>query len=151
LSTKTRNVSRKSWKLVSSIWPRWPDESPDDLAALDGKGFKAIRPRTRLEAEEQFASFRRPEAPALLVDAHIKGAYGGTGATGDWSLARYLAEQAPILLAGGLNPKNVAAAVRAVEPWGVDVASGVETDPGVKNPAKISAFISAARSGKLYV
>ena len=80
------------------------------------------------------------------MDAHIKGAYGGTGETGDWSLARFIAEQVPILLAGGLNPENVAESVRVVRPWGVDVASGVESDPGIKDPQKITAFIAAARS-----
>ena len=123
------------------------DESPEDLAALDGKGFKAVRPSALAEADDLLKQFGRQQAPALLVDAQVKGAYGGTGETGDWSLARHLAGQAPILLAGGLNPENVAAAVSAVKPWGVDVASGVESSPGVKDPAKISAFISAARSG----
>ena len=122
------------------------DETPDDLAALDGKAFKAVRPRSFMEGEELLGRFGRLTAPAILVDAHIKGAYGGTGKTGDWALAHQLAGQAPILLAGGLNPENVAAAVRAVNPWGVDVASGVESSPGVKDPLKISAFISAARS-----
>jgi phosphoribosylanthranilate isomerase len=122
------------------------DESPEDLAALDGVAFKAVRPRSRQEAEEQLGLFGRPTAPALLVDAHVTGAYGGTGAVGDWALARHLAAQAPILLAGGLNPENVAPAVRAVDPWGVDVASGVESGPGIKDISKISAFISAARS-----
>ena len=121
------------------------DEPPAELAALDGKALKAIRPSSHAEAEARLKSYGRQKAPALLVDAHVKGAYGGTGETGDWAIARHLAEKAPILLAGGLNPQNIAEAVRAVRPWGVDVASGVESSPGVKDPTKISAFISAAR------
>jgi phosphoribosylanthranilate isomerase len=121
------------------------DESPEDLAALDGKAFKAVRPSSLAEADAHLQKFGRSQAPALLVDAHIKGAYGGTGETGDWAIAQHVAAQAPVLLAGGLHPGNVAAAVRVVNPWGVDVASGVESSPGVKDPAKISAFISAAR------
>jgi phosphoribosylanthranilate isomerase len=123
------------------------DESAKELAALEGKAFKAVRPRSLAEADRFLKAFGRNQAPALLVDAHVKGAYGGTGETSDWALAKHLAEQAPILLAGGLNSENVAAAVKAVNPWGVDVASGVESSPGVKEPSKISAFISAARSG----
>jgi phosphoribosylanthranilate isomerase len=122
------------------------DESPEDLAALGGKAFKAVRPRSLVEADDLLRQFGRALAPALLVDAHVKGAYGGTGAISDWALTRHLAEQAPILLAGGLNPENVAAAVEAVGPWGVDVASGVESAPGIKDPFKISAFIAAARA-----
>lgn len=121
------------------------DESPKNLASLGSKAFKAVRPKSLAEAESQLRAYRRKKAPVLLVDAHVKNAYGGTGETSDWALAKLLAEQAPILLAGGLNPENVAAAVRAVNPWGVDVASGVESSPGIKDPAKISAFISAAR------
>ena len=122
------------------------DESPEDLAALDGRAFKAVRPSSLQEANELLAKFGRDQTPALLVDAHIKGAYGGTGETGDWALAKHVATQAPILLAGGLNPKNVAAAVRAVNPWGVDVASGIESSPGIKDPSKILAFIAAVRA-----
>lgn len=125
------------------------DESPQDLASLDGKGFKAGRPKSFSDADGLLQQYGRHQAPALLVDAHVKGAYGGTGETGDWALARYLAAQAPILLAGGLNPDNVAAAIQMVNPWGVDVASGVESSPGNKDSAKISAFISAVRSGVL--
>jgi phosphoribosylanthranilate isomerase len=125
------------------------DESPVDMAILDGQAFKAVRPHSLSEADEQLGMFGRGQAPALLVDAHVKGAYGGTGETGDWALARHLAKQAPILLAGGLNPENVAAAVAVVDPWGVDVASGVESSPGVKDPAKISAFISTARAASI--
>jgi len=121
------------------------DESPNDLAALDGRAFKAVRPRSLVEADDLLRQFGRAQAPALLVDAHVKGAFGGTGETGDWAIAQHLASQVPILLAGGLNPENVTAAIQAVNPWGVDVASGVETGPGIKDPAKISAFISAVR------
>ena len=120
-----------------------------DRAVLNGRGFKAVRPSSRTQADEQLGMLGRSQAPALLVDAHVKGAYGGTGETGDWSIAQHLVGKAPILLAGGLNPENVAAAVQAVKPWGVDVASGVECSPGVKDPSKISAFISAARSAVL--
>lgn len=124
------------------------DESPVDLVSLDGKAFKAGRPKSVAEADALLQRYGRNQAPALLVDAHVKGAYGGTGETGDWALAQHLAMQAPILLAGGLNSENVTAAVRAVNPWGVDVASGVESSPGVKDPTKISAFISAAISAE---
>jgi phosphoribosylanthranilate isomerase len=123
------------------------DEPRVDLSVLNGRAFKAVRPNSLVEADEQLEMFGCAQPPALLVDAHIKGAYGGTGETGDWAIAKYVAAQAPILLAGGLNPENVAAAVRAVNPWGVDVASGVESSPGVKDPSKISAFIAAARLG----
>ena len=121
------------------------DESSEDLAQLDGKAFKAVRPKSIAEAGDALKKFGRKKAPALLVDSHVKGAYGGTGETGDWALVRHLSEQAPILLAGGLTPENVAAAIQTVNPWGVDVASGVESSPGIKDPSKISAFISAAK------
>jgi phosphoribosylanthranilate isomerase len=81
-----------------------------------------------------------------LVDAHIAGAYGGTGTQADWSRAARIARQVPTVLAGGLTPENVAAAIAQVQPLGVDVSSGVERD-GQKDPALITAFIAAARCG----
>jgi phosphoribosylanthranilate isomerase len=81
----------------------------------------------------------------LLVDAHVPGAYGGTGVQADWGRAAALARRAPLLLAGGLSPLNVAAAIAAVAPLGVDVSSGVERD-GAKDTAKIEAFIGAAHA-----
>ncbi len=86
-----------------------------------------------------------PSSLVLLVDAHVPGSYGGTGVTADWARAAELATRAPILLAGGLHPGNVAAAIAAVRPLGVDVSSGVESD-GVKDPRKIEAFLGAARA-----
>jgi phosphoribosylanthranilate isomerase len=84
---------------------------------------------------------------AILVDACQPGTYGGTGHAADWNLARRyhdLSLGLPLILAGGLNPANVADAVRAVKPFGVDTASGVETSPGQKDHRQIAAFVAAA-------
>jgi phosphoribosylanthranilate isomerase len=121
------------------------DEPPEFLRALGPSALKGIRPTSLEEAHADAARFARPASPALLVDAYRPGEYGGTGHTGDWELAQKLATQYPILLAGGLNPDNVAAAVAQVRPWGVDVASGVESSPGRKDAAKMKAFVQAAR------
>ncbi len=83
----------------------------------------------------------------FLVDAHVPGSYGGTGVVADWDRAATLAARAPTLLAGGLTPANVAAAIAAVRPLGVDVSSGVEQG-GRKDPAKIGAFLDAARAAQ---
>ncbi len=80
-----------------------------------------------------------------LLDPLVAGAHGGAGVTFDWAIARELALRHKFLLAGGLTPENVADAVRQVQPWGVDVSSGVETG-GVKDVGKIRAFVAQARS-----
>lgn len=101
-----------------------------------------------------FAPRGRDELPALatlapdqpiLIDTPCAG-FGGSGLTGDWELARELAAQRPLLLAGGLSPANVAEAIRRVRPWGVDVSSGVELRKGEKDHGKIREFIAAARA-----
>lgn len=94
---------------------------------------------------------RRAPGPRVLVDAKVPGALGGTGQAFDWSLVAALARERAIVLAGGLNPGNVAEAVAAVAPWGVDVASGVERagDPRRKDAARVSAFVAAARGRPL--
>ena len=122
------------------------DESIDMIAQLDGRGFKALRPQSADEAENQAKTYAVASEPALLIDAYRKGEYGGTGQPGDWSLAAKIAQQYPILLAGGLTPENVAEAIRQVQPWGVDVASGVESAPGKKDAAKMRAFVENAKS-----
>lgn len=83
---------------------------------------------------------RHPRATALLLDSHMAGQRGGTGVSFDWSaIPRIPGLQ--VILAGGLNPSNVAAAIRAVRPYGVDVSSGVESTPGIKDPDKMAAFV----------
>jgi phosphoribosylanthranilate isomerase len=82
---------------------------------------------------------------AVLLDAHVPGEYGGTGQTAPWKLLATFRPGLPVILAGGLTPENVAEAVRIVQPWGVDVASGVEYSPGQKDPDKMRRFIENAR------
>lgn len=119
------------------------DESPEIFAQLVPRAFKAFR-----GIPSDITGYERNEAPALLVDAAVKGMYGGSGATADWSVAEELAKQYPLLLAGGLTSENVADAVRQVKPWGVDVASGVESGSGVeKDASKMKAFVQAALNG----
>ena len=119
------------------------DEPPATLKALHGKAFKAFRgiPST-------IDGFERQDAPAFLVDASVKGVYGGSGVTADWDGAAELAKKYPLLLAGGLTPENVAEAVSRVKPWGVDVASGVESAPGEKDPSRMRAFVQAVRDAE---
>ncbi|MDQ5838234.1 MAG: phosphoribosylanthranilate isomerase, partial [Acidobacteriota bacterium] len=86
---------------------------------------------------------------ALLLDAYDKDAFGGTGRTFDWSLARAAREVVPkLFLAGGLTPENVAEAVRTVEPFAVDVCSGVETSPGRKSLDLMRRFVEAVREAE---
>jgi phosphoribosylanthranilate isomerase len=86
--------------------------------------------------------------PASLPQRFLfEGAISGTGETTDWSRASQLARQGELILAGGLNPANVCEAVAVVNPFGVDVSSGVESAPGVKDPQKIIEFVAACRSG----
>ncbi|HXX23634.1 MAG TPA: phosphoribosylanthranilate isomerase [Terriglobia bacterium] len=80
---------------------------------------------------------------AYLLDAFGADRLGGTGKTFDWNAARAASKYGPIILAGGLTPENVARAVREVRPFAVDVASGVESAPGIKDPAKLRAFFAA--------
>ena len=80
---------------------------------------------------------------AYLLDAFDPGRLGGTGKTFDWNIAREVSQYGPIILAGGLTPENVGRAVREVRPFAVDVASGVESAPGIKDPAKLRAFFAA--------
>lgn len=123
------------------------DETPGRVRSLTQQGlpvFKAmgIRDRAMLEAAAAY------ESTTLLLDAYAPNEYGGSGESMDWALGAEAVQTWPerqIVLAGGLTPENVAEAVRQVRPAAVDVASGVEVSPGVKDLAKVRAFIAAAK------
>jgi phosphoribosylanthranilate isomerase len=125
-------------------------EPPAALAALPGRAFKAIRPQNRAEAEAALVTYTPPTGPGpfpgLLLDAYHPDRFGGTGLAADWALAADLARRTRLLLAGGLAPENVADAIARVLPWGVDVSSGVEHSPGVKDHDRVRAFIQAVRA-----
>jgi phosphoribosylanthranilate isomerase len=122
------------------------DEPPEIIERLEGRAFKAIRPRSLDEARAAASRYAIAGQPAILLDASHPNLYGGTGQTADWPLAREIAQRHPILLAGGLTPDNVADAIRVARPWGVDVASGVESSPGRKDHRKLVRFVQAARN-----
>ncbi|MGD9130862.1 MAG: phosphoribosylanthranilate isomerase [Candidatus Bathyarchaeota archaeon] len=89
---------------------------------------------------------------AVLLDSFIKGQYGGTGRVHDWNLSRQIREAVaplPLILAGGLKPENVKEGVQTVQPYAVDVASGVELRPAVKDHEKVRAFVENAKEIKL--
>lgn len=101
-------------------------------------------------AEQIAAHARNPEIHAVLVDSRTSAAVGGTGVAFDWVEARKAlsrSETGRIIAAGGLNPANVAEAIRALRPWGVDAVSGVEAAPGRKDAAKVREFVRRAREG----
>ena len=112
------------------------DETSEMLNELNGKAFKAFRG----QLDETLII---NDEPAFLLDAQVKDVYGGSGVKADWNVAAELAKQYQFLLAGGLTPENVAEAVKRVKPWGVDVASGVESVVGKKDAGKMKAFVKA--------
>ncbi len=91
------------------------------------------------------AMHAHPAAAGFLLDGHAPGEQGGSGKTFDWSAA-LRAFTKPVVLAGGLNADNVGAAIRTVRPYGVDVSSGIESAPGIKDAAKLRAFVAAVRA-----
>jgi phosphoribosylanthranilate isomerase len=104
---------------------------------------KAVRVKDAASIR-RIESFR--EADLHMLDAHAPGLRGGTGRSFDWSLAARHRSKVPVVLSGGLGPDNVADAIAAVHPYAVDSASGTEAEPGVKDPAKVEAFVAAARA-----
>jgi phosphoribosylanthranilate isomerase len=118
-------------------------ESPEDCRQYGRPYIKAIRMAPGVDVAAEAG--RYPEACGILLDAYDPQAAGGTGASFDWTrVPRDLGR--PLILAGGLTPENVAQAVRQVRPYAVDVSSGVESSKGIKDAARIAAFIRNAKS-----
>ncbi|MGE5595951.1 MAG: phosphoribosylanthranilate isomerase [Hyphomicrobiales bacterium] len=124
------------------------DESPEFVRQIERPVIKAFHIGEQTVAEDLFAAAQGLTAAGIMLDTASATARGGTGQTFDWSVAESAARRLPFLLAGGLSPANVADAVARVQPWGVDVSSGVETD-GTKDIEKIRAFIRAAKGASV--
>lgn len=138
-----RDAIRRTLTETGIAWAQLHgDEPPELVQALLPHAYKALRvggPGILTEA-------RRYPGEHLLLDACVPGEKGGTGHTFDWTLAAELARERTLTLAGGLVPHNVAAAIQAVRPYRVDVASGVESSPGCKDRERVRAFVQAVRS-----
>lgn len=126
------------------------EESPEFVSHFAGRAFKALRPQSPEEAEASIKKYLpcspAPLLPCLLFDAYHPNLYGGTGHVADWGMAASIARRYPIMLAGSLTPDNVAEAVQIVQPWGVDVSSGVEREKGRKDHNKVRTFVKAVRA-----
>ena len=120
------------------------DETPEQSDYSPVRTVKALR----VKGAESLAGHEQYRVSALLLDAWSPGAYGGTGECFNWGLAAAVASDRPVILAGGLTVENVAEAIAQVQPYAVDVSSGVEQAPGKKDHAKVAAFIRAAKGNK---
>ena len=120
------------------------DEGPAFCAeAARRTGAKVIK-AVRIAGAADFQDLERFHTDFHLLDTAARGLRGGTGETWDWALAGSRRRKIPAILSGGLTADNVAAGIAAIEPFAVDVSSGVEAAPGVKDPAKLTAFMAAA-------
>ncbi len=115
-------------------------------AALPVAHIPAFRVSAAADLDAIRREVERVRPAAVLIDSFVAGEMGGTGHRAPWHLLAGFDPGVPVILAGGLTPDNVAEAVRVVRPWGVDVASGVESAPGVKDRGKVAAFLAAVRA-----
>ena len=118
-------------------------ERIEDFQGIEGRKWKVVH-LDRVEMDQVAAT----HVDAFLIDSYSTASPGGTGQVVDWSMARRFVEavNSPVLLAGGLRPENVREAIEQVRPWGVDVSSGVEARPGVKDLDGVRRFLEACRS-----
>jgi phosphoribosylanthranilate isomerase len=121
------------------------DEADEDVAALTLAVLKAV-PLGQPGAEQR--ALNLPAGVVPLLDVFDPVRRGGTGQTTDWDVAARIAAKRPTMLSGGLTPENVGEAIRKVDPWYVDVSSGVEASPGVKDEGKLRRFVEAVRAAR---
>ena len=122
------------------------DEGADDLVSYESSVIKVFRIKPDFDVEVM----RNYVVDAFLLDTHSEARYGGTGRTFDWNIAVRAKEYGKIILSGGLTPENIEDAVRFVQPYGVDVSSGVERSPGRKDPDRVRDFIARAKNVPLF-
>ena len=124
------------------------DETPDDAQPLIEAGIPFIK-ALGIQSADDFEKAHLFGAQSILLDAHAPGVYGGTGRTMDWNLARDFVignPDLPLVLAGGITSENASAAISAVHPAALDIASGAESSPGVKDFEKVAALLAACRA-----
>jgi len=119
------------------------NESPEYCRALDFRLLKAIRVKDR-QSIETMAPYQGC-VKGFVLDTYVKGKQGGTGKTFDWNLAKEAKEYGPVILSGGLTPEAVREAIHVAGPYGVDVSSGVERAPGIKDHKKMGSFVQEVR------
>ena len=119
------------------------DESPAFCRKIKCRVIKVVRVKDAASLKE----LSRYAVDAFLLDTYEKDQWGGTGKVFDWELAGRAKKYGPVIIAGGLNSRNVKAAIKKVRPYGVDVSSGVEESPGIKDPKKVKSFLKAVREG----
>ena len=122
------------------------DETPQYCAQFNRRYLKAIRVRVGVDLLQCASDFHA--AAGLLLDAHVEGIPGGTGATFDWALIPKELPL-PLILSGGLDVENVTSAIRQVRPYAVDVSSGVEAGKGIKDAAKIARFMQEVKQANV--
>ena len=125
-------------RVIQLHGPKWP---PFDGRMAEYPVIRAVTVNPGFKAE----TLQALNESAFLLDSYDPALIGGTGKTFDWSVARDARKYGAMILAGGLNAENVGRAIRATRPYGVDVATGVESSPGVKDLAKMRAFFAAVR------
>jgi phosphoribosylanthranilate isomerase len=140
----TRHPSQQDIDEIVSIFK-------PDVLQTDAPNFELLKLPTGLQRLPVFRGTPADEGASLPGRLLFEGSTSGAGTLADWTAAGKLARRTQLVLAGGLNPGNVAAAIQAVGPFGVDVSTGVEVRPGVKSPAEIANFVRAARSVPLPV
>ena len=120
------------------------DESPTFCKKIRRKVIKAFRIKD-MQSVKKLSSF---QVSGFLLDTFSENLHGGTGKVFDWNLALPAKKFGPVIMAGGLTPNNVQQAVRQIRPYGVDVCSGVESEPGIKDHKKVRAFLKNANAGR---
>ena len=127
------------------------DEGPAFCAEVARRTGAKVVKAARVRGGAEIRALETFHTDLHLLDAHQPGRYGGTGETFDWELVHQRRTTTPFILSGGLDPDNVAEAILATRPFAVDTASGTEAAPGVKDPAKVAAFVEAVASTSVEV
>ena len=143
VDAKSIDVERVIGEVKPQLLQFHGDEPPEFCKRFGLPYIKAVKVRQGVDLLQYARRYRT--AKGLLLDAFIEGSHGGTGATFDWTLIP-VQLPLPLILAGGLHSDNVANAIRRVRPWAVDVSSGVEAAKGIKDAARIAAFIQGVRN-----